>query len=364
MVDNLPATHVARVAADQATARRLSDLFAETMEDQGVAASAFEAADGSWHFALHFPEPPNRTAVRALVALATDADTANALVFEKIEAKDWVAASLAGLAPVEAGRFAVHGRHDRARVRGSRIGIEIEAALAFGTGHHGTTRGCLLALDGLVKRKGLHLSPAGRGRPRSGRARGFRQLRGYEPPHPSPLPSRSRIYPTSTSQYCRTRVNPSSRGVREKRVRGWRILDIGTGTGVLAIAAAKALRTPVLASDIDPLAVTVARTNARLNKAGPQIEFICAAGLGAHRIRSRGPFDIVLANILLGPLKQIARPLARLLAPGGRVVLSGLLAAHANAALAAYRAQGLVLERRIVLEGWATLVMRRPALPR
>lgn len=303
-------THVARLATDAPTARRLSEALAESLEDQDVASSAFETGEDSWTFALHFSEPPNETAVRALVALAADAQTANALVFEKIEAKDWVAASLAGLAPVEAGRFIVHGGHDRARVRGSRIGIEIEAALAFGTGHHGTTRGCLLALDGLVKKQ--------------------------------------RKQPLSL------RRHPEAR----KR-RGARILDIGTGTGVLAIAAAKMLRQPVLASDIDPLAVTVARANARLNKVGPLVEIIHAGGLHHPRIGPGGRFDMVLANILLGPLKQMARPLARLLAPSGRVVLSGLLAAHANAALAAYRAQGLTLQRRIVLEGWVTLVMRR-----
>ncbi len=143
-----------------------------------------------------------------------------------------------------------------------------------------------------------------------------------------------------------------------------RVLDVGTGTGVLAIAAAKALRTPVLASDIDPLAVTVACANARLNKVGTLVEIIHAGGLHHRHLRKGGSFDIVFANILLGPLKQMAQPLARLLAPGGRVVLSGLLAAHANAALATYHAQGLVLERRILLEGWATLVMKRPTLPR
>jgi ribosomal protein L11 methyltransferase len=204
----------------------------------------------------------------------------------------------------------VHGRHDRARVRPNRIGIEIEAALAFGTGHHGTTRGCLLALDQIVKQQ-----------------------------RPSPLPAS---------------------GAREKRIRRLRVLDVGTGTGVLAIAAAKALRTGVLASDIDPLAVTVARENARLNGAAPLIEFIHAAGLDARRFRARGPFGLILANILLGPLVRLARPMTRLLAPGARVVLSGLLSSHAQTALTAYRAQGLVLEGRIVLDEWTTLVLRRP----
>ena len=294
-------THVARLAADAATARQLADILAESLEDQGVAAAAFEAPDGRWALAVHFVRPPNETAVRALVALAADARLANALVFERVEAKDWVKTSLEGLAPVEAGRFLVHGRHDRACARGSRIGIEIEAALAFGTGHHGTTRGCLLALDEILRRRG-------------------RSLR--------------------------------------------RILDVGTGTGVLAIAAARALRLPVLASDIDPLAVAIARENTRLNKTGMLVEVIHAAGLTQRHFRQRGPFDIVLANILLEPLMRLARPMRQALAPGGRVVLSGLLNRHAQTALVAYRAQGLVLERRIRLEEWTTLVLRRAALPR
>jgi ribosomal protein L11 methyltransferase len=143
-----------------------------------------------------------------------------------------------------------------------------------------------------------------------------------------------------------------------------RILDVGTGTGVLAIAAAKALKTRVLASDIDPLAVKVARENARVNTVASAVELIHAGGLDLHRIRTHGPFDLVLANILLGPLVRLSRPLRRLLAPGGRVVLSGLLSSQAQPALTAYRAQGLVLERRIQLDEWTTLVLRRPALPR
>jgi ribosomal protein L11 methyltransferase len=310
----------ARVAADEATARRLSDTLAESLDEDGAVTSAYEAADG-WTVAIHFAEPPNETAIRALVALGSSPALANALIFERIATQDWVKASLEGLAPVRAGRFLVHGSHDRARVPVNRIGIEIEAALAFGTGHHGTTRGCLLALDGLLKRQQVHLSPrAGRGRPSKAR---------------------------------------SASGAREKSRRGLRILDIGTGSGVLAIAAARALRQRVLASDNDPLAVRVARDNARLNKAGALIDVIHAAGLGARRFRARGPYDIIFVNILLGPLKGLARPIALSLAPGGRVILSGLLATHAQAALSAYRAQGLRLERRIPLQEWMTLVMRR-----
>jgi ribosomal protein L11 methyltransferase len=324
------ATRVARLAADQATARRLADVLAESLEDQDIATAAYEGADGRWGLSIHFPEPPNETAVRALIALAAGAKVANAVRFETVEAKDWVAASLQGLAPVEAGRFVVHGKHDRARVAVNRIGIEIEAALAFGTGHHGTTRGCLLALDGLVKRR--------RKRPKVK----------MTPTPTLPLAGGGRRHRESF-------LTLKGGGSRS----GSKLLDIGTGTGVLAIAAARGLRRPVLASDIDPLAVTVARANAYLNKSGALVEVVHAGGLNARKFRARAPFDIVFANILLGPLMRMARPMTRLLAPGGRVVLSGLLASHASAALAAYRAQGLVLERRIVLEGWVTLMLRR-----
>jgi ribosomal protein L11 methyltransferase len=145
------------------------------------------------------------------------------------------------------------------------------------------------------------------------------------------------------------------------RVMARHVLDVGTGSGVLAIAAAKALRKPVLASDIDARAVAIARDNARLNRVGGLVEVAHAAGLDARRFRARAPFALVLANILLDPLRRMATPMARLTAPGGRVVLSGLLAAQGSAALAAYRPRGLVLERRIVLAGWVTLVLRRPS---
>src|SRR5262249_32369856 len=133
------------------------------------------------------------------------------------------------------------------------------------------------------------------------------------------------------------------------------------GTGVLAIAAAGATRRPVLAGDIDPVSVQVARHNARLNRADALVEIIHASGLSDRRVQARGPFDLVFANILLGPLKQLANPIRRVAAPGASIVVSGLLSSHANAALAAYRGLGLVLERRILLDGWVTLVLARPA---
>ena len=130
---------------------------------------------------------------------------------------------------------------------------------------------------------------------------------------------------------------------------------------MLAIAAAKRLRTRVVASDIDRVAVEAARGNARLNRAASAITFVRAAGAKARAIAARAPYDLIFANILLGPLMRLAVPLSRLAAPGGHIVLSGLLPAHANAALAIYRAQGLVLERRIPLDGWVTLVLRTAA---
>jgi ribosomal protein L11 methyltransferase len=292
--ENLEPTRALLTLADEGSARRVADILSEAFDNGETAVAAFENASGGWDITMHFGEPPDEAAVRQLVALVSDEATAASMRFEAVETKDWAKASLEGLQPVEAGRFIVHGSHDRHRVAGNRIGIEIEAALAFGTGHHGTTRGCLLLLDHVL-----------------------------------------------------TVAQPQ------------RVLDLGTGTGVLAIAAAKALRQRVLASDIDRRAAITARDNARLNGAGNLVEAICAMGFAAPEFKQRGPFDLVLANILANPLKRLAAPMRAHLDAGATVILSGLLPPQANGVIAAYRANGLILRRRIELEGWTSLLLRR-----
>jgi ribosomal protein L11 methyltransferase len=285
---------VATLVTGAQLARKFTDAVTEWLTDDGTAVSLVDAGRGRWQATVYFRAAPDRKALRTLAVTAAGPKAAGALRFAQVAAKDWAGASLAGLKPVAAGRFVVHGAHDRARVPANRIGIEIEAALAFGTGHHGTTRGCLLALDWICKSLGN-----------------------------APM----------------------------------RILDLGTGSGVLAIAAVRALRRRALATDIDAGAVRVARDNARLNHVGAMVEVLCANGLAAPAIRTAAPFDLVFANILLEPLQRLAAPLTRMIAPGGRVVLSGVLRSQANAAIAAYHP--LALERRIDIDGWTTLVLKR-----
>jgi ribosomal protein L11 methyltransferase len=279
---------------DERTASRLVDVLSESLDGNDVAVVAFEQPGGRWDVTMYFAQEPDHDAVRDLIALAAGQAVADTLTFDAVAATDWVKSSLEGLVPVSAGRFVVHGSHDRARVPPNKLGIEIEAALAFGTGHHGTTRGCLLLLDRVLCQR-----------------------------------------------------TPK------------RVLDLGSGTGVLAIAAAKALRRPILASDIDPRSVIVARENARLNGVGNWVESICATGFASPRFTANGPFGLVLANILANPLRQLATPMTRHLAPSAYVILSGLLPHQADSVVAAYRANGIKLVRRLQVDGWTSLLMQR-----
>ena len=287
-------THRASFAiGDEQAARGVVDVLTEIFCEGEAAVAAFERPGGSWDITLHFAQAPDRALLREIVARQAGKEIADTIAFDTIEARDWVKTSLESLVPVPAGRFVVHGAHDRARLPANKLNIEIEAALAFGTGHHGTTRGCLLLLDHLLK--------------------------AYRPQ---------------------------------------RLLDLGTGTGVLAIAAAKALRRTVLASDIDVPSVRLARENARLNAAGNFLHVIRAASFSAPEFAALGPFDLVLANILANPLRQLAQPMSRYLAPGALVVLSGLLTPQVGSVIAAYRARGLVPLRHLAIDGWSSLLLR------
>ena len=303
MLEGLPpnnAAHMLRLVSDERRARAVADLIFESFEPAEAASTAFETDDPwpgggrAWLMEAYFGSEPDEEAIRALIAAAADETTARGATFGMTEKRDWVANSLAGLKPVRASRFLVHGSHDRSRVQSNDVAIEIEAGLAFGTGHHGTTRGCLMHFDRLLKRR------------------------------------------------------------RPKRV-----LDVGCGAGVLAIAAAKALRRKVWLGDIDPVAVAVANANARLNGVGAFCRAIVSRGVENAVLREAAPYDVVFANILAKPLRLLAPSLAAVISADGDAIVSGLLLADVPGVLASWRAQGFHLAERIELEGWASLRLRR-----
>jgi ribosomal protein L11 methyltransferase len=206
---------------------------------------------------------------------------------------DWLAMALSGLPPVRAGRFFVYGAHDRGLAPPSTVNLRIEAGAAFGTGHHGTTVGCLLAYDALLKRKTFR-----------------------------------------------------------------RVLDVGCGTGVLAIAAARTGSTVAVGTDIDRPSVRIANENAALNRAGAR--FVHAWGLNDRKVRTAGPYDLVFANILAPPLVALATDIREALKPGGLAILSGLLRTQERRVFAAYRSRGFRVVRRLRRDAWSTLVLQRP----
>ena len=303
MLEGLPpngAAYVMRLRCDEHTARRVADLIVETFEPADAAAAAFEEqfntqawTSGAWIVEVYFGLPPDEDNLRDLVTVAAGADLAAEIAFSRVQQRDWVASSLEGLEAVREGRFVVHGGHGRGSVTPGDIGIEIEAALAFGTGHHGSTRGCLAMINAVAKRRRPHA-----------------------------------------------------------------ILDVGTGSGVLAIAAARRFHRRVAAGDIDAVAVVAARGNVRRNQAGAYVRPVLAKGVGHPDLRGGGPYDLIIGNILARPLRSLAPKLKPLLLPGGELILSGLLASDVPAVLSAYRAQGLYLVKRRLIEGWATLLLR------
>lgn len=277
---------------EEARAFRLWGTLAEALNAcTAVALNATEC--GQWRIEIIFAGVPDIENVRKIIEGLVDGGSClPEPSVELLPDEDWVARSQAGLVPVRAGRFLIHGSHDRAAARGIRLAIEIDAGQAFGTAHHGTTRGCLIALDLLARTRPL--------------------------------------------------VN---------------VLDIGTGTGVLAIAAAKAANARVLATDIDPVAIRVAKENCKLNGVAGLVTCIQAEGTLHPQIQARRPYELVLANILAPPLKALTNPIRGCLGPGGLAILSGMLSEQARAVCAHYRANGFVLKRRIDLEGWSTLLL-------
>jgi len=215
------------------------------------------------------------------------------VVTEVLADADWLAMALSGLPPVRAGRFFVYGAHDRGLAPASTVNLRIEAGAAFGTGHHGTTVGCLLTFDELLKRRRFE-----------------------------------------------------------------RVLDVGCGTGVLAIAAARSGSPIAVGTDIDGPSVRIANENAEMN--GANARFVHASGLNHPEVRRDGPYDLAFANILAPPLVALSQDIKRALKPGGLAILSGLLRTQERRVLAAYTSKGFRLVRRIHRDAWATLVLRRP----
>lgn len=266
----------------------------ERMAPEPIGVGVFEIEDGSglWEVGGYFLEAPNAV---LLEVLAT-AFGAKPFALSELPEIDWVAKVRRELAPVDAGRFFVFGSHDADKVPAGRVALQIEATVAFGTGHHGTTLGCLKAFDRLV-------------------------TEGFAPA---------------------------------------RVADIGCGTAVLAMAAAAVLpEALVIASDIDRVAVDVAEANVAINGLEGRVECLEAAGLDHPRILAAAPYDLIFANILKGPLIELAPAIAANLATGGRSILSGLLAVQAEAVTAAYVAAGLCLQNRDDIGEWSTLVLQR-----
>jgi ribosomal protein L11 methyltransferase len=278
----------------KAAAEKLGEAM-ENLIPEPTGVGVFEIEDGSglWEVGGYFTEMPDDTAL-ALLSAATGAKP---FVVSELPETDWVAHVKRELSPVAAGRFFVYGSHDADKVPEGVEPLLIEAAMAFGTGHHGTTLGCLRALDRL--------------------ARG-----GFE---------------------------------------GQRVVDIGCGTAVLAMAAARIWPAPVLASDIDEVAVEVARSNVAANGLDGRVTCVEAAGFDHPALQSAGPFDLIFANILKGPLIALAPELAGALQPGGYAILSGILNEQADEVLSVYRGFGINLVEREEIVDWTTLTLGRKA---
>jgi len=278
-------------AANAAEAETIAEAIEATFVEEGPV--SWYEVDGGWAVdGFFFADGPEELEAPARAAFDTAGIKAAVTVEAVPDDIDWVAQSLEGLKPVVAGRFVVHGAHDKDNIPKGLIGLQIEANQAFGTGHHPTTWGCLTALSRLLE-----------------------------------------VYRFDS------------------------VFDLGTGSGVLAIGIALKTKRPVLASDIDPIAVEIADENAGINKAAHLVTAVTAAGFAHPAIVGR-KFDLIVANILADPLKMLSPQFRAHALPGAAIVLSGILRTQAESVLAAFRAQGFVRERHLVKEGWSTLVLR------
>ena len=275
-----------------ASAQALAEAI-EELDPAPFAVGHFEIEDGSNRFEIgaHFEEEPDSIVLDLLAAV----HGARSWTISEVPEVDWVAKVRRDLPPVEAGRFFLYGSHDADKVPSDRVPLLIVAAMAFGTGHHGTTLGCLLAIDQLERE-------------------------GFRPRH---------------------------------------VADVGAGTAVLAMAAAQVWpeASPIIAGDIDPVAVETARANLEANGLSGRVLCVEAAGLDAPAFRELQPFDLILANILKGPLLALAPDIARATAPGGRVILSGLLREQADEVSALYMRFGINLIEKKEIGDWAILML-------
>lgn len=279
------------------TTAKGAPVLMDVLDELAITVSSFEIGDGKvWQVAAMFDAMPDHAMLASAIALACAANGLKEpeFVVKPLEARDWLAENRASFQPIRAGRFFIHPTFYEARPPAGSLSIALDAATAFGSGSHGTTKGCLKALDRIARRH----------RPR-------------------------------------------------------RILDMGCGSGILAIAAAMAWKRPVLAVDIDEEAVRVTAENARRNGVSNYVRAAAGPGFAAPIMQRQPKFDLIVANILARPLITMAPALAHALAPGGEIVLSGLLTHQENQVIAAYRAQGLALLRRGRIDNWSTLELKR-----
>ncbi|MBF0166758.1 MAG: 50S ribosomal protein L11 methyltransferase [Alphaproteobacteria bacterium] len=280
--------------------------FEEALEGHADTVSRFaaegqdEGDGGLWvveGLSRHPIDRPAVTSAVAAIAVALGQEMPE-MDFGRLEQQDWLSLNFASFPPIRAGRFFIHGSHITEAPPPATIALKVDAGTAFGSGEHASTKGCLMALDGLAKRGRL--------------------------------------------------LN---------------ILDVGCGSGILGLAAARLWHSRVLASDIDPESMRVTKSNARDNRAAQFLTTVTAPGYRHRLIKRSAPYDLIFANILARPLMRLAKDLSLHLKPGGVAVLAGLLERQERMVLSAHRMQGLSLERRILIDGWACLVLRKRGFP-